>query len=39
VLAAALVWVVALRRNVVLGLLAAGAIGVAVSFAGLPIGA
>jgi len=38
VLAAALVWVVALRRNVVFGLLAAGAVGVVVSFAGLPVG-
>ena len=37
-LAAAFVWLVVLRRNVVVGLLAAGAIGVAVSFAGLPIG-
>jgi len=38
VLAAAFVWLVALRRNVVVGLLAAGVIGVAVSFAGLPVG-
>jgi chromate transporter len=38
VLGAALVWLVVLRRNVVIGLLAAGAVGVAVSFAGLPVG-
>ncbi len=38
VLAAALVWLIILRRNVVVGLLAAGAIGVALSFSGLPIG-
>ncbi|MGP8163487.1 MAG: chromate efflux transporter [Acidimicrobiales bacterium] len=38
VLVAAFVWLVVLRRNVVVGLLAAGAIGVAVSLSGLPIG-
>ena len=38
VLGVALVWLVVLRRNVVIGLLAAGAVGVAVSFAGLPVG-
>jgi chromate transporter len=38
VLAAALVWLVARRGNVVLGLVGAGAIGVASSFLGLPLG-
>jgi chromate transporter len=38
VLGVALVWLVVLRRNVVIGLIAAGAVGVAVSFAGLPVG-
>ena len=38
VLAAALVWMLALRRNVVLGLIAAALIGVAVSLAGVPVG-
>jgi chromate transporter len=38
VLAAAFVWFVLLRHNVVVGLVAAGVIGVAASFAGLPVG-
>jgi chromate transporter len=38
VLGVALVWLVVLRRNVVIGLIVAGAVGVAVSFAGLPVG-
>jgi chromate transporter len=38
VLAAALVWMLALRRNVVLGLIASALIGVAVSLAGVPVG-
>ena len=38
VLATAFVWLIVLRRNVIVGLLAAGAIGVAASFAGLPVG-
>jgi len=37
VLAAATVWIVVLRRNLVLGLLAAGLLGVIAAFAGLPI--
>jgi chromate transporter len=37
VLAAALVWFVVFRRNLVLGLLTAGALGVAASFAGLRV--
>jgi len=37
VLAAALVWLLALRGNVVIGLLAAGAVGVVGSFLGLPV--
>lgn len=39
VLAAAFVWLVVLRRNVVVGLLTAAAIGVVMSVAGLPVGA
>ena len=38
VLAAALIWMLALRRNVVVGLIAAALIGVAVSLAGVPVG-
>ncbi|MGD1033116.1 MAG: chromate efflux transporter [Candidatus Dormibacteria bacterium] len=38
VLAAALVWMLALRRNVVVGLIAAALIGVAVSLLGVPVG-
>jgi len=38
VLAAALVWMLALRRNVVVGLIAAALIGVAVSLFGVPVG-
>ena len=38
VLAAAFIWLVALRRNVVVGLVAAGAVGVVGSFVGLPVG-
>ena len=38
VLAAAAVWIIGLRRNVVVGLLAAGLIGVIVGLAGLPVG-
>ena len=38
VLAAAAVYLLALRGNVVIGLLAAGAVGVVGSFAGLPVG-
>lgn len=38
VLAAALVWLVVLRRNVVVGLVASGVIGVVMSLAGLPVG-
>jgi len=38
VLAAAFVWLVLFRRNVVVALVAAGLIGVAGSFAGLPVG-
>jgi chromate transporter len=39
VLIGALAWLVVLRRNVVIGLLAAAAIGVAASLAGVPVGA
>ena len=38
VLAAAAVWIIGLRRNVVIGLLVAGLIGVIVALAGLPVG-
>jgi len=38
VLAAALVWMLALRRNVVVGLIAAALIGVAASLVGVPVG-
>jgi chromate transporter len=38
VLAAATVWIVLLRRNLVLGLLAAGLLGVVAALAGLPVG-
>ena len=38
VLAAALVWMLALRRNVVVGLIAAALTGVAVSLLGVPVG-
>lgn len=38
VLAAAGVWIIGLRRSVVIGLLAAGLIGVIVALAGLPVG-
>ncbi len=38
VLAAAAVWLLLLRRNVVIGLVAAGIVGVAASLAGLPVG-
>ena len=38
VLAAALIWMLALRRNVVVGLIAAALIGVAVSLARVPVG-
>ena len=37
VLAAALIWMLALRRNVVVGLIAAALIGVAVSLLGVPV--
>ncbi len=37
VLVAAIVWLVVFRRNVVVGLIAAAALGVAASFAGLPV--
>jgi len=37
-LGAALIWFVALRRNVVIGLVAAGVIGVVGTFVGLPVG-
>jgi chromate transporter len=39
VLGAALVWMLALRRNVVVGLVAAAVVGVAVSLFGIPVGA
>jgi chromate transporter len=39
VLAAALIWMLALRRNVVIGLVTAAAVGVVVSLFGLPVGA